>query len=141
MASILFKIVRISNSQFKCNYLKNGNLFLNFSFQFWNLNQILNIFKTRMIVIANVFPKLGTAKILLRPLSKKCRFSILFKIVRLCYSQFKCNYLKNENHFPDFFFRFLNLNQILNILKKTMIVIANVFPKLDTVKILVRPPS
>ena len=141
MASILFKIVRISNSQFKCNYLKNGNLFLNFSFQFWNLNQILNIFKTRMIVIANVFPKLGTAKILLRPLSKKCSFSILFKIVRLCYSQFKCNYLKNENHFPDFFFRFLNLNQILNILNKTMIVIANVFPKLDTVKILVRPPS
>ena len=44
--------------------------FSNFLFHFWNLHQILNILKKRMIVRANVFPKLKTVKILVRPLSK-----------------------------------------------------------------------
>ena len=35
-------------------------------------------YKKRMIVIANIFPKLGTVKILLSPLSKKRRFSTRF---------------------------------------------------------------
>ena len=63
MASILFKVVRICNSQFKCNYLKNKKLFLNFLFDSWNLHQILNILREKMIIIANVFPKLQTMKI------------------------------------------------------------------------------
>ena len=71
MASISFKIVRICNPQLKCNYLKNENCFLNLLLHLKNLHQILNILKKRMIVIANVFPKLETVKILLRPLSKK----------------------------------------------------------------------
>ena len=78
MASILFKIVRICNSRFKCNYIKNGKVFLNFLLHFWNLHQILNILKKRMIAIANVFPKLQTVKILLRALSKKRRFRTRF---------------------------------------------------------------
>ena len=69
-ASILFKIVRTCNFQFKCNYLKNLNLFLNFLLHFWNLNQILNILEKRMIVIANVFPKLQTVEMLVRALSQ-----------------------------------------------------------------------
>ena len=32
-------------------------LFLNFFFHFWNLHQVINILKQKMIVIANVFPK------------------------------------------------------------------------------------
>ena len=72
--SILIKIVRISSSQFKCNYLKNKKHFLDFLFHSWNLHQILNILKQMMIVIANAFPKLMTAKILVRPPSKECRF-------------------------------------------------------------------
>ena len=78
MASILFKIVRICNSQFKCTYLKSEKLFLNFLFIFWNLHQILNILKKRIILIANEFPKLDTVKIFLRPLSKKRRFRTPF---------------------------------------------------------------
>ena len=74
MASTLFNIARIPNSQFKCKYLKNEKLFLNFFFDFWNPHQILNILKKKMMVIANVFPKLQTVKILVRPLSKKRRF-------------------------------------------------------------------
>ena len=43
--------------------------FSNFLFQFWNLHQILNLLKHKMIVIANAFPKLQTVKDLVRPLS------------------------------------------------------------------------
>ena len=45
-------------------------IFLNFLLHFWNLHQILNILKKRMIFAANVFPKLQTVKIFVRPLSK-----------------------------------------------------------------------
>ena len=65
-----FQDLRISKSQLRCNYLKNRNLFLIFLFSFWNLYRVLNILKKMMIVIANVFPKLQTVKILVRPLSK-----------------------------------------------------------------------
>ena len=78
MASVLFKIVRICNSLFKCKYLKFDKLFQNFLFHFWNLPQILNIFKKRMIIIANVFPKLGIVKIWFRLLSKKRCFRTRF---------------------------------------------------------------
>ena len=74
MLSILFKVLRIGNSQFKCNYLKNENHFLKFFFSFWILHQILKILKEKMIAIANVFRKLETVKILVRPLSKERRF-------------------------------------------------------------------
>ena len=66
MASILFKNVRICNSQFKSNFLKNEKLFLDFLFHFRILHQILNRLKQKIIVIANVFPKLQTLKGLLR---------------------------------------------------------------------------
>ena len=45
-----------------------------FLFHFWNVQQSLNILEKNMIVIANVFLKLQTVKILVRPLSKKRRF-------------------------------------------------------------------
>ena len=88
MASILFNIARICNSQFKCNYLTIEKHFLNFLFHFWILHDILNILKKK-VVIANV-----------------------------------CN--------------FWNLHQILKSLIKKMIFIANLFPKLQTVKNFVR---
>ena len=65
--------------------------------------------------------------------------SILFNIARTCNSQFEGNYLKNENLFLKFLFPFWNLHQILNNLKKEMMVIANVFPNLQTVKKFFRP--
>ena len=71
MASILFKVVRICNSQFKCNCVKNDKFILNSLFHFWIQHQILNILKKNMIVVANVFPKLMTVKLLVRPLTKK----------------------------------------------------------------------
>ena len=64
------RIDRKCNSQVKWTYLKNQKLFLDFLFHFWNLHRILNILKESIIVIANLFPKLQAAKILVRPLSK-----------------------------------------------------------------------
>ena len=64
------------------------------------------------------------------------RPSILLNIRRICHSELKWNYLKNEKLFLDFLFRFWNLHQVLN--KKTMVVIADVFPKLQTVNKFVR---
>ena len=71
---MVFRIVRICVSLFKCNFLKNENLFLSFLFHLWNLHQIFDIFQTKKILIANVFLKLQTVKDLVRPLSLKCSF-------------------------------------------------------------------
>ena len=78
MRSIVFSITRICDCQFKCNYLKNENLFLNFVFDFCNLHQIWNILKKKMMVIANVFPKLQTMKSFVIPLCKKRCFRTRF---------------------------------------------------------------
>ena len=78
MVCSLFKSVRICNSQFKCNFLKKGKLFLIVLSHFWNPHQILNILKKRMIVIANLFPKLKNVKSFVRPLSKKRSLRTLF---------------------------------------------------------------
>ena len=51
----------------------NEKFFINFLFHFRNLHYILNILKDKMIVVANVFPKLQTVEILVISLSKKCR--------------------------------------------------------------------
>ena len=78
MTNVLFKIARICHFQFKCNYLKNEKHFLIFLFCFWNLHQILNVLKKKIIVIANVFHKLQTVKNLVRPFSKKRRYRTRF---------------------------------------------------------------
>ena len=57
---------------------KNQKLFLNFLSHFLNLQQIVEILKQTMIVIANVFQKLQTVKNLLRALCKKCRLRTCF---------------------------------------------------------------
>ena len=67
MANILFKIVRMCHSKLKCNYLKNEKLFLNF------------LLHQKMLVIANVVPKLETVKILVGKLSKNRRFRRRFE--------------------------------------------------------------
>ena len=66
---------------------------------------------------------------------------ILFKIVRICYSQFKRNYLTKEKLFLNILFYFRNLRLILNILKNKMLVLATAFPELRPVKNFVRSLS
>ena len=74
----LFGNVIICWSEFKCNYLENEQLFLNFRFHFWNSHQFLNILKKNIIVTTNVFLEFKTAKEVVRQISKKPRFRTTF---------------------------------------------------------------
>ena len=71
MAGIVFLTEAIYCNIFRCNYLRNENLFLNFSFfsffwHFLNLDSILNIFKKKMTLTADVFLNLRTPKNVVR---------------------------------------------------------------------------
>ena len=54
----------------RCNYLKNKKLFLNFFLQFWKADKILNTFRKRMTLIADIFFPENVN----RRMSKKSRF-------------------------------------------------------------------
>ena len=58
--------------------LKKKKDFLGFLFHLWNLHQVLNIFKKKKIVIANVFPKLATVQGLVTRLIIQCRVKTSF---------------------------------------------------------------
>ena len=47
MTSILFLTETIERKQFRFNYLRNKNLFVNFVLRFSNLYQVLNIWKQK----------------------------------------------------------------------------------------------
>ena len=66
MKSILLLIETIYSNILKCNYLRNENYFLNFFFNFRNLDWILNIFLKKMTLIADVFLNLRTRKNVVR---------------------------------------------------------------------------
>ena len=57
---------------------KQPKTFSQFFFHFWNLHQILNILKKKLIVIANVFPLLQSVTNFVEPLSKERRFRTRF---------------------------------------------------------------
>ena len=165
-------------------------------FNLWNINQILNIFNKKKIVIANVFLNIQTVKYLVGPLSKstvsehlstvnmlkgskhlwkmpegtfiiffhhserkwfgkylpywslKSQGSllthrrsitiILFGIVEFAVPYSNAIILKTKTLFSVLSVHLWNLHQILNKFEKRKIVIANVFPKLQTVKDSVR---
>ena len=64
--------------------------------------------------------------------------SILFLTENIWRNQFGSNYLKKQKLFQNFFLHFRNLHEILNIFKKKMTFIADLFPKLRTPKDVVR---
>ena len=64
--------------------------------------------------------------------------SILFLIETIYSKIFRCNYIRNEKYFLNFSLNFFNLNLVLNIFKKQMTLIADVFLKLGTPKEVVR---
>ena len=59
--------------------------------------------------------------------------SILFGIVRICSSLFKCNYLKDKKN-SEVLFPFIESSLSLNDFRKKMMVITNLFPILQNVK-------
>ena len=64
--------------------------------------------------------------------------SILFLTENIWRNQFGSNYLKKEKLFLNFFLRFRNLHEILNICQKKMSFIADLFAKSRTPKNVVR---
>ena len=67
MTSILFLTEAIYCNMFRCNYLRNEKLFLDFLFlNFQNLDSVLNIFEKKLTLIAVVFLNLRTPKNVIR---------------------------------------------------------------------------
>ena len=62
MTGILFLIETIYRNIFRCTYLKKKNFF----FHFRNLDLILNIFKRKITLIADVFLNLRTPEYVFR---------------------------------------------------------------------------
>ena len=62
MGSIVFLTEAIYCNIYRCKYLRNKKLFLNFFLHFLNLDSILNIFKKNMTVLSDVFLNLQTPK-------------------------------------------------------------------------------
>ena len=62
MKCILFLRGTIERYQFRCNYLRNTNLFHNFLLHFRNLHRILNILRKNMTLIDFLFAELRTPK-------------------------------------------------------------------------------
>ena len=60
----------------RCNYLRNKKLFPNFFMRSSNLDQILKILKTMMIIIGYVFSKKQTTNDVIRQMSKRSCFGI-----------------------------------------------------------------
>ena len=67
--------------------------------------------------------------------------SILFLIETIYRSIFRCSYPRNKKILPIFFLHFRNLEWILNILKKRMTLIPDIFFNLGTLKNVVREMS
>ena len=62
MKSILFLIETIYRYQFRCNYLRKNQRFLNFRLHFWNLDQFSNVLKNKDTLTDFVSWKLRTQK-------------------------------------------------------------------------------
>ena len=64
--------------------------------------------------------------------------SILFLAKAIYCNIIRCNYLRNKKYCLNLFLHFLNVDSFLNISKKNMILIADVFLNLRTAKNVVR---
>ena len=103
-----------------------------FLLHFWNIQKISNVLKEKMIVIANVFPKLQTVKILLRPLSKKRCFRTGFESQDVKASQILAKYLWEHFYhiFKSFSGRLIRKISSL-VLGEVLGVFVNIFPADD----------
>ena len=71
MTSIMCLTETFWRNEFRCNYLKNKKLFLNFFFDFQNLKLILNSSQKKMTLIGDIFGEISAPKKMVRSMSKK----------------------------------------------------------------------
>ena len=74
MTSILFLTDAIYCNIFRCNYDRNEKYFRSFFLHFLNLHSILNIFKEKMTLIADLFLNWRNPKYVVGEMSKNSRF-------------------------------------------------------------------
>ena len=90
-------------------------------------------------LIREIFP-LGLVEAKGRLLTRERQWQVSCSILREFATPNSNTFIwKTENFFVNFLFHFWNLHQILKILKKKMMVLFNVFSKLQTVKNFVTP--
>ena len=80
MTFVLLVVVRIYHNNFKCNYLEKQ--FPSFFAAFLKFISKFELFEKMMAVIAYVFPKLQTAKDVVRQIFKKSRFRAHFNMLK-----------------------------------------------------------
>ena len=162
MTSILSSIGRSYRNQFKRYCLRNKS-FYKFVADFLKSTLIFEHFEEKITFIAHVFPKLRTAKGVIKEIFKTSRFRKLFEspwklcdILRLFLhtltadgkyslryrenlpSEFKCSYLKNKI-FSEFVAAFLKSTLNFEDFEERMLIfITHVFPKLQNAKNIVR---
>ena len=78
MTSIPAAICRIFCNNFERYYLKNGRLFLDFLLHFWYVDEIYNILRKTMSVLAEIFLKLLFPKVVATETSTKSCFRTPF---------------------------------------------------------------
>ena len=101
MSRIPAAICRIFCNNFKCYYLKNGQLFQNFLLHFWNVHEIYNFLKKRMSVLASFFPKLLFPKEVATETSRSFRFKKPFGNQRV--NGFQAPLKVARHHYYPFF--------------------------------------
>ena len=79
MRRILFLKQTIQGNQFRWYFLKNKIFFQDFFLKVWNKVKILNIFKKKITLIADAFPKLGTPKNAFSSMPQKSLFRGIFE--------------------------------------------------------------
>ena len=84
---------------------ENLKTFSNILLNFWNLHQILNILKTKMILSAYVFSKIKTVKCMVRQKSKEPCFI----------APFYCQYIKCSQNPFEILMRGLLSNYFVNL--------------------------
>ena len=99
MTSIPAAICRIFCNNFKRLFLKNGRLFLDFLFHFWNVHKIYNILKKRMSYLAILFPKLLFPKEVATETSRKSCFRTPFGNQRINGFQTRLN-VARHHYYP-----------------------------------------
>ena len=78
MASIPAALCRIYRNNFKRHYLRTKTFFLDFLLHFGNVHEICSIFKKRMSILAQSFPKFSMLKDVATETSKRSCFGTPF---------------------------------------------------------------
>ena len=135
MTSIPDTICRIFCNNFKRYYLKNGRLFLDFLFHFWNVHEISNILKKRMSVLALSFSNLLFRKEVVTETSRRSCFRTPFDNQRVNGFQTPLK-VRRHHYYPSFRWIYgkLSWKKTALLWSKILRLFANTFPAMTSIQ-------